>query len=116
MRKPQFAGQVPAPASEIDAAQNNFAVSLRQVPYLFDDARKGRTPATATHGRDDAERTFVTAAILHFQIRPCAIAVSVDNGGGEKFARALDIADNNLTVKLFRLRGAEDNAGDLRLV
>src|SRR6202008_1429547 len=87
----RLAGQVGAPAGDVDAGPHHLAVALGGPPtHLLDHLAGGRRARIPAAVGDDAEGAAVVAAVLHLDIGAGAILQPVDQVGGG-FPHAHDV-------------------------
>jgi hypothetical protein len=112
VRQAHAAPWLAAPAAQVDATQDYFAIAAAEAAHLLDHLVRRRAAAAPPDERNDAERAAVIAAVLDLQVGARAVAGGVLHRRGEEVVLREDIADEDVAVIG---RGA-DQFGDLRLV
>jgi len=89
--------KIAAVSAEVDAAQNDLAVSrFAEALDFLDNGFRRQAPAFSADERDDAERATRVATILNFKRGARVIALPTEDRRGEKFSAFEDVADDNL--------------------
>ena len=110
------AARFPAPAAEIDAAQDDLAIPGCEPAHLVDHLLGRGAPAAAADEGDDAEGAAVIAAVLDFQVRAGAVAGRVLDRRRKEVVLGEDVADVDVAVVRSAGHGKRNEIGDLRFV
>src|SRR5712664_3336031 len=90
-------GKIAAVGAEVDAAEDDFAVSrVAEVLYFPDDCVRWQAAAFSAHEGDHAVGAAGVAAILNFERGAGVIPFSAEDGGGKKFGAVEDVASEDL--------------------
>ncbi len=88
----------PAPSSEIDAGEDDFAISRSERADLGDYIVRADESTAAAHEGNDAEGAAIVAAILNFQIWAGAIGKPFHDRSGQDISGFENISDQDLAV------------------
>src|SRR5271157_3513927 len=88
--------EVSSPSPEIDAAEDDFAVTrIHQRADFAEDAVYFQRAALATDVGNYAEGTAVIASVLDFQVGAGALISRVEDGSGQEFGVGEDVGDED---------------------
>src|SRR6202022_943017 len=86
-------GKIAAVGAEVDAAENDFAVSrFAELLYFPDDCFRWQTAASPADERDDAVGAAGVAEVLDFEGGGSVIPFPAEDRGGKKFGAVEDVA------------------------
>src|SRR6202040_971431 len=87
---------VSAPSAQIDAADDQFAVTgFQQAVHFADDPVQTERTALAAHVGNHTERAAIVATVLHFEIGTCPFIGGVEDRGSEEFGVRENVGDEN---------------------
>src|SRR5579863_2392796 len=91
---PHVSCQISSPAAQVDAADDDFAVSSGdQCIHFADDSMSFERPAVPANKGNHAKGATIVAAVLHFEIGTGALVGGIEDGRGQQFGVSEDVGD-----------------------